>query len=100
MYAAPGVLNSVAGIIPTLVNVYNALHGELVEASKITVIVTVVSAVVCGGLTLLYSMVELKIVREAHNHQVGCERVGRHGERILEEIKRKVNVVEPETGIV
>ncbi|KAJ7319065.1 hypothetical protein DFH08DRAFT_970962 [Mycena albidolilacea] len=97
---SPGALNSVAGIISTLVNVYSAQHGEFVETSKITIIVTVVSAVVCGGLTLLYSMVKLKSVREAHNRRVGRERAGRHGEGILEEIKRKANVIEPEAGIV
>ncbi|KAK7052271.1 hypothetical protein R3P38DRAFT_3306060 [Favolaschia claudopus] len=96
----PGTLNSIAGIISTLVNVYSAQHGEFVATSKITIIVTVVAAVICGGLTLLYGAVKLKKVRHAHNLQVGRERAGRHGEGILEEIKRKANEIEPEAGIV
>ncbi|KAJ7768256.1 hypothetical protein B0H16DRAFT_1307858 [Mycena metata] len=85
----PGALNSVAGIISTLVNVYSAQHGQFVTTSRITIIATVVAAVICGALTVLYSMVKLKKVREAHNREVGRERAGRHGEGILEEIKRK-----------
>ncbi|KAJ7040693.1 hypothetical protein C8F04DRAFT_948041 [Mycena alexandri] len=96
----PGALNSVAGIISTLVNVYSAQHGQFVTTSRITIIATVVAAVICGALTVLYSMVKLKKVREAHNREVGRERAGRHGEGILEEIKRKANVVEPEAGML
>ncbi|KAJ6551388.1 hypothetical protein B0H19DRAFT_1157441 [Mycena capillaripes] len=96
----PGALNSLAGIISTLVNVYSAQHGEFVKTSKITIIVTVGAAAICGGLTLLYSMYKLKKVREAHNREVGRERAGRHGEGILEEIKRKAKEIQPEAGMV
>ncbi|KAJ7678141.1 hypothetical protein DFH06DRAFT_1316920 [Mycena polygramma] len=96
----PGALNSVAGIISTLVNVYSAQNGEFAATSKITIIVTVAAAVVCGGLTLLYSMYKLDRVKRAHNRQVGRERAGRHGEGILEEIKRKAKEIQPEAGMV
>ncbi|KAJ7176699.1 hypothetical protein C8R46DRAFT_1174264 [Mycena filopes] len=96
----PGTLNSIAGIISTLVNVYSAQHGQFVATSRITIIVTVVATVICGALTALYSMVKLKKVREAHNREVGREAAGRHGEGILEEIKRKARVLEPEAGML
>ncbi|KAJ7901588.1 hypothetical protein B0H13DRAFT_2663928 [Mycena leptocephala] len=79
----PGALNSLAGIISTLVNVYSAQHGEFVTTSR----------------ARLYAF-KLKKVKQAHNRQVGRERAGRHGEGILEEIKRKAKEIEPEAGMV
>ncbi|KAJ7217392.1 hypothetical protein B0H12DRAFT_1032126 [Mycena haematopus] len=99
----PGALNSLAGIISTLANVYNAQHGEFVATSKITIIVTIVAAAICGGLTLLYSMVRLRKAKQAHNRQVGREQAGRHGEGIVVRMTRKANeiqAVQPEGGIV
>ncbi|KAJ6598459.1 hypothetical protein DFH09DRAFT_1258483 [Mycena vulgaris] len=96
----PGTLNSFAGIVSTLVNVYGVQHGVFVTSSKVTIIVTVAAAALCGGLTLLYSMVMLKNVKKAHNQEVGRERAGRHGEGILEGLKRKAKEVEPEAGMI
>ncbi|KAJ7489356.1 hypothetical protein FB451DRAFT_1024705 [Mycena latifolia] len=96
----PGALNSLAGIVSTLVSVYGIQHGEFVTTSKVTIIATVVAAVTCGGLALLYSTVMLKNVKTAHNRAVGRERAGRHGEGILEELKRKAKEIEPEAGMV
>ncbi|KAJ7088634.1 hypothetical protein C8R44DRAFT_751746 [Mycena epipterygia] len=96
----PGALNSLAGIISTLVNVYGVQHGVFVTTSKVTIIVTVAAAVACGGLTLTYSLFMLKNVKKAHNRQVGRERAGKHGEGILEEMKRKAHEIEPEAGMV
>ncbi|KAJ6466865.1 hypothetical protein C8R45DRAFT_839060 [Mycena sanguinolenta] len=96
----PGALNSLAGIISTLVNVYSAQHGEFVETSKITITVTVLAAVICGGLTMFYSMVMLRNVKEAHNRQVGREQAGKHGEGIVVRMKRKAKEIQPEAGIV
>ncbi|KAF8201176.1 hypothetical protein K438DRAFT_1582091 [Mycena galopus ATCC 62051] len=96
----PGALNSLAGIISTLVNVYSAQHGEFVETSKITIIVTIVAALVCGGLTLLYSMVMLRRVKQAHNRQVGREQAGKHGEGIVVRMKRKAKEIQPEAGMI
>lgn len=79
---------------------YSAQHGEFVTTSRVTIIVTVAAAVICGGLTLLYSAFKLKKVKQAHNRQVGRERAGRHGEGILEGIKRKAKEIEPEAGMV
>jgi hypothetical protein len=86
--------------VSTLVNVYGVQHGQFVTTSRITIIVTVATAVVCGALTLLYSMFMLKNVKKRHNQEVGRERAGRHGEGILEELKRKANEIEPEAGMV
>jgi hypothetical protein len=82
------------------VNVYGVQHGEFGANSKITLIVTLVSAVICGGLALLYSQVMIKRVKRVHNQQIGRERAGKHGEGFLEEIKRKAREVEPEAGAV
>lgn len=100
MVCRPGAMNSVAGIVSTLVNVYGVQHGVFVTTSRVTLIVTVAAAVVLGALTLTYSLFLLKNVKSAHNRQVGRERAGRHGEGILEEMKRKANEVEPEAGMV
>nr|GAT58924.1 predicted protein [Mycena chlorophos] len=92
---SPGMLNSLAGIVSTLVNVYGVQHGEFSKTAKVTIIVTCASAIVCGSLTLFYTLFLLKRVRRAHNRKVGRERAGRHGEGFLEEIKRKANELEP-----
>ncbi|KAF7313844.1 hypothetical protein HMN09_00541900 [Mycena chlorophos] len=92
---SPGMLNSFAGIVSTLVNVYGVQHGEFSKTAKVTIIVTCASAIVCGSLTLFYTLFLLKRVRRAHNREVGRERAVRHGEGFLEEIKRKANELEP-----
>ncbi|KAJ7472323.1 hypothetical protein B0H11DRAFT_1729668 [Mycena galericulata] len=96
----PGAMNSLAGIVSTLVNVYGVQHGVFVTTSKVTLAVTVAAVVVLGALTLTYSLFLLKNVKRAHNREVGREQAGRHGEGILEGIKRKANEVEPEAGMV
>ncbi|KAJ7750414.1 hypothetical protein DFH07DRAFT_546361 [Mycena maculata] len=96
----PGATNSFAGVVSTLVNVYGVQHGEFVTTSKVTLIVTAAAAGILGALTLTYSLFLLKNVKREHAREVGCERAGRHGEGILEELKRKANEIEPEAGMV
>ncbi|CAK5262248.1 unnamed protein product [Mycena citricolor] len=96
----PGTLNSLAGIVSTLVNVYGVQHGEFIGSSKVTLIVTVAAALICGTLTLLYSAVFLRGVKRMHDREVGRERAGQHGEGIIEEIKRKAGEIEPEVRVV
>ncbi|KAJ7182718.1 hypothetical protein C8R43DRAFT_1229019 [Mycena crocata] len=95
----PGALNSLGGIISTLVNVYGGQHGVFVTTSRVTIIVTVAAAVLCGALTLTYSLFMLKNVKKADDRQVGQERAGKHGEGILEGIKRKAGEIQPEAGM-
>ncbi|KAJ7705413.1 hypothetical protein B0H17DRAFT_1156819 [Mycena rosella] len=82
----PGALKSLTGIVSTLANVHGVQHGQFVTTSRITIIMT--------------AMFMLRSVKTAHNRQVGRERAGRHGEEILEELKRKANEIQPEAGMV
>lgn len=95
---SPGLLNSLAGVVSTLVNIYGAQHGEFSVTSKITLIVTSSVALICGVLTLWYSFVKLRGVKRKHDLEIGRGRAGRHGEGFIEEIKRKAREPElPET---
>lgn len=97
---SPGLLNSLAGIISTLVNVYGVQHGDFSTTSKVTIVVTSVSALTCGILTLFYSLWKLRRVKRRHDHEIGKERAGRHGEGIVEQMKRKAQEKQPEPGMV
>jgi len=96
----PGLLNSLAGIISTLTNVYGVQHGEFSTTSKVTIAVTTGSAFVCGVLTLFYSLWKLRNVKKQHDREVGKERAGKHGEGILAEIRSKAAEKEPEPGMI
>jgi len=96
----PGLLNSLAGMISTLANVYGVQHGEFSTTSKITIAVTTASAFVCGVLTLFYSLLKLRNVKKQHDREVGKERAGKHGEGILAEIRNKAVEKEPEPGMI
>jgi len=62
----PGALNSLAGIISTIVNVHTAQRGKYSLTAIVSVTVTAVSAVVNGTLWLVYSNWALKRVQEMH----------------------------------
>lgn len=100
MSRSPGLLNSLAGIISTLANVYGAQHGDFSTTSKVTIIVTGASALICGVLTLYYSLWKLRRVKKRHDREIGKERAGRHGEGIVEQMKRKAQERQPEPGMV
>ncbi|KAF8628853.1 hypothetical protein AX17_005913 [Amanita inopinata Kibby_2008] len=88
---SPGLLNSLAGIISTIANVYGVQHGQFSVTSKVTIIVTTVISFVCGTLTLWYTLWKIRRVKKKHDKAVGKEGVGKHGEGIVERIKRKAN---------
>lgn len=62
----PGALNSLAGIISTIVNVHTAQQGKYSLTAIVSVTVTAVSAMVNGTLWLVYSNWALKRVQEMH----------------------------------
>ncbi|KAF8427956.1 hypothetical protein EV426DRAFT_589110 [Tirmania nivea] len=62
----PGALNSLAGIISTIVNVHTAQQGKYSLTAIVSVTVTAVSAAVNGTLWLVYSNWALKRVQEMH----------------------------------
>ncbi|KAF9004587.1 hypothetical protein BDQ17DRAFT_400427 [Cyathus striatus] len=97
----PGLLNSLAGVISTLANVFGVQHGEFSTTGKVTIIVTTITAGISGILTLFYSLWLLRRVKKEHDRVIGKERAGKHGEGLVEQMKRKANEKEPvKPGIV
>lgn len=83
------MLNSVAGIVSTLANVYGVQHGHFSTTGKITIAVTGASALICGVLTVVYSLWFLRRVKAEHDREIGREAAGKHGEGVVEPIKVK-----------
>ncbi|KAG1840382.1 hypothetical protein DFJ58DRAFT_810705 [Suillus subalutaceus] len=79
----PGLLNSLAGVISVLSNIYGVQHGTYSTTSKSAIIVTVAVAVVCGCLILLYQFWLLRNLKKEHDREVGVEYVGKHGQGIM-----------------
>jgi len=78
-------MNSLAGVITTIANVYGVQHGEFSATSKTTIIVTGGSALICGLAVLYYTFWKLRRVKNKHDREAGVENVGRHGEGIVQE---------------
>ncbi|KAH6625919.1 hypothetical protein C7974DRAFT_209651 [Boeremia exigua] len=66
----PALLNSIAGLVGTLVNVYSAQDGQYSVTARVTVIVTGACSVVTAGLFLVYNTVMLKLVKKKHDKEV------------------------------
>ena len=93
---SPATLNSVAGLLTTIVNVYTAQKGVWSITAKITAIVAGSCVGVAGGLFYLYNFWALESVREAHERSLNPEEFAdaeraRKRESILEKVKRKAN---------
>ena len=88
----PGAMNSLAGFISTMANVFGIQHGELSTTSKVTIIVTAASTGVLGILTAIYSFWLVKRVKSQHDRTVGKARAGKYGEGVLDLSKKRVNV--------
>jgi hypothetical protein len=97
----PGLLNSVAGLISTLVNVYSAQHGVYSITAKTTVIVTGSSAGVCLILFILYDSWALKKVKNRHQRELDGETAHEEKrESVVGMVKRKVHEPPLEPGSV
>lgn len=96
----PGLLNAFAGIISTLVGVYGQQNKQFSTTSKITIVVTTAVAVICGGLTGIYSFWKLAGVKRRHDEEIGKERTGKHGEGLIKQVRTKMQETEPETGMI
>ncbi|EHY58958.1 hypothetical protein HRR83_001777 [Exophiala dermatitidis] len=84
----PVTLNSVAGLITTLVNVYTAQKGIWSVTAKITAVVTG-SCVAAGGfLFAIYNFWALARVKEAHVRDMGLE-LPTDGETSVNKVKAK-----------
>ncbi|KAF2791199.1 hypothetical protein K505DRAFT_249501 [Melanomma pulvis-pyrius CBS 109.77] len=85
----PALMNSVAGLISTLVNVYSARDGQYSVTAKVTLIVTGVCSVITALLFLVYNGVMLSLVKRKHAKETkGFERS--QSVRELEERREKV----------
>ncbi|KAL7784374.1 hypothetical protein V8C37DRAFT_357951 [Trichoderma ceciliae] len=62
----PGMTNSLAGLVSTLIGVYSQQQGTWSITAKITAIVEGASLCVCGSLFLLYQLAFLKQVKASH----------------------------------
>lgn len=82
----PGAMNSLAGFISTMANVYGAQHGELSTTSKVTIIVTAASTGVLGILSAIYTFWLVRRIKSQHDRTVGKQRTGKHGEGVVERI--------------
>ncbi|MCJ1285619.1 hypothetical protein MMC26_004960 [Xylographa opegraphella] len=72
---SPGLLNSVAGVISTLVNIYSAQNGDFSVTAKVTVIATGVCAAITALLFLLYNNWALSRVKERHQKEMDREAI-------------------------
>lgn len=88
---SPGLLNSLAGLLSTLSSVYGAQHGQYSTTSEITLIATASTTVICGVLTLYYLMWKIRRVKTEHDEIIGKQRAGKHGEGLIERIKRRAS---------
>lgn len=95
----PGCLNGLAGVITTIANVFGAQGGRFTVNSEATLAVTGACTVICGALTVFYSAWLLRRVKLKHEMEIGRERAGKHGEGLLEEVKRRAQEPEPQARI-
>ena len=90
MLFRPLTLNSVAGLITTLVNVYTAQQGVWSVTAKVTAIVTGSCVFVAGLLFALYNFWALSKVRQEHERDLGLEHQ-HDDETLVEKVKRKAH---------
>lgn len=83
----PGFMNSLAGLLSTIANVFGAQHGQFTSASITTLAVTGGAAVITGLLVAAYSLGGIRRVRAQHEKQIGEEGLGKHGEGVVESEK-------------
>lgn len=92
-------MNSVAGLITTLVNVYTAQEGVWSVTAKITAIVTGSCVGVAGFLFLCYNFWALRRVRNIHERELGLD--SQHeNETLVEKVKRKAQEPPLQSGSV
>ncbi|KAI9673504.1 MAG: hypothetical protein M1817_002968 [Caeruleum heppii] len=85
----PGLLNSIAGLISTLVNVFTAQKGVFSISAKVTTIVTGICTLIMTGLFVVYNNWALEKVKEGHIRElkVGEDGVIRKGGVVKERVQ-------------
>jgi len=86
----PGLMNALAGVLSTIVNIYGVQHGVFVTSSIVTISVTGGVAVVCGLLTLWYGVWLLGRIKRRHAREIGNVKAGKHGEGMWAGFKAKI----------
>jgi len=96
-FCRPVTLNSVAGLITTLVNVYTAQKSVWSVTAKITAIVTGSCVGVAGCLFAIYNFWALRSVRKSHESALGIDRQ-HENETMVEKVKRKAHEAPLQAG--
>lgn len=99
----PGFLNSLVGLIGTLINVYSQQDGDWSVTARVTAIVTGSIMVVCGVLFGLYNFWILRRVKRTHGREWignGQSEEEEDGEGLKEKIVRKAQEPALEPGSV
>ncbi|KAF2641144.1 hypothetical protein P280DRAFT_468810 [Massarina eburnea CBS 473.64] len=65
----PALMNSIAGLISTLINVYSAQEGQFSVTARATIVVTSVCSVVTILIFLIYNSIMLKWVKVRHSRE-------------------------------
>ena len=94
-------MNSLAGLISTLINVYENQGGRWSVTAKVTVIVTGACAVATAILFGFYNFIILSRVKSKHSKEMDAEmRVGGEEEGVMEKLERKAKEPALEPGSV
>jgi hypothetical protein len=96
----PGCLNSFAGFISTLVNVYSQQGGDWSVTARVTAIVTGSCMVVMGLLFAVYNFWVLERVKKRHGREIESFEEGHEGEGLVEKVNRKAREPALEPGSV
>jgi hypothetical protein len=95
-----GCLNSLAGLISTLVNVYSQQAGVWSTQAWATLGVTGGSMVICGALFAVYNFWVLQKIKNLHGREMSQMQRGYEGEGLVEKLERKANEPALEPGSV
>jgi hypothetical protein len=77
------LLNSLAGVISTLANVYGVQGHQFSSTSKSTIAVTTITAGICGAFVAVYQFWLVAGIKRKHDREVGREGAGKHGEGVV-----------------
>ena len=86
----PGLMNSLAGLISTITNIFGVQHGQLSTTSKSTVVVVTASTAIFAFFTLFYLLWLVRRVKARHDREVGKQRAGKYGEGVVDISTRKI----------
>lgn len=95
----PGFLNSFAGLISTLISVYQQQDGDWSVTARVTAIVTGAIMVLTAFLFLIYNYCVLKRVKRSHKREMEVQHE-REGEGFMEKVERKAHEPALEPGSV